>query len=64
VGPNEVWKKIVVEFVAALCCNKTPGLECLAFCRATDLECLSVLDNNEITYDMIMNIGKGNPYQK
>jgi hypothetical protein len=30
-------KKLVVEFVAALYRNKTPGLECVTFFRATAL---------------------------
>jgi hypothetical protein len=48
-----------VEFVAALCNNKTPGLENVTFSRATALEFLAVIDENDITYKMIMNIGKG-----
>jgi hypothetical protein len=67
VDPNEVWKHIVVEFVAALCRNKTPDLECVVSSRATGLECLAILDDNEITLDMIMKIGKigqGKAYQK
>jgi hypothetical protein len=59
VGPSEVWKHIFVELVSAPCCNKTPDLECVTFSIATALECLAVLDDNEITYDMIMKIGKG-----
>jgi hypothetical protein len=50
--------------VAALCRNKTPGLENFAFSRATALECLAVLDENEITYEMIMKIVKGKAYHK
>jgi hypothetical protein len=50
--------------MAALSRNKTPCLECVAFSRATALECLAVLDENEITYNMIMKIGKGKAYQK
>jgi hypothetical protein len=57
-------EKLIVEFVAALCRNKTPGLECVAFFRATALECLAVLDENEITYKMIKNSGKKKAYQK
>jgi hypothetical protein len=57
-------KKLVVEFVAALYRNKTPGLENVAFSRAMALECLVVLDKNEITYEMMMKIGKGKAYQK
>jgi hypothetical protein len=59
VGPNEVWKKIVVEFLAAQARNKTPGLEQVAFSRATSLNCLAVLDESENTHDMSMGIGKG-----
>jgi hypothetical protein len=61
-SPNELWKKLVAEFMAALCRNKTPGLENVAFSRATALECLAVLDENEITYERIMKIGKGKAY--
>jgi hypothetical protein len=64
VGPNEVWKNIVVEFLAAQARNKTPGLEHVAFSRATSLDCLAVLDESEITYDMIVMIGKGKSYKK
>jgi hypothetical protein len=64
VGPNEVWKKIIVEFVAALARNRTSRLEQVAFSRATSLDCLAVLDESEITYNMIMRIGKGKPYKK
>jgi hypothetical protein len=50
--------------MAALCRNKMPGLECVPFSRATALEHLVVIDDNEITYDMILKIGKGEAYQK
>jgi hypothetical protein len=50
--------------MAALSRNKTPGLECVAFSRGTALEYLTVLDEKEITYEMIMKIGKGKKYQK
>jgi hypothetical protein len=33
VGPNEVWKKIIVEFLAAQARNKRPGLEQVEFSR-------------------------------
>jgi hypothetical protein len=52
-------KNIVVKFVATLCRNKTPGLEFIAFSRSPALECLVILDKNEITYDTIMKIVKG-----
>jgi hypothetical protein len=61
VGHNEVWKKIVVEFIAAQARNKKPGFEQVAFSRATSLDCLAAIDESEITYDMIMRIGKGCP---
>jgi hypothetical protein len=64
VGPNEVWKKILVEFLAAQARNKTPVLKQVAFSRATSIDCLAVLDESEITYDMIMKIGKGKSYKK
>jgi hypothetical protein len=64
VGPNEVWKKIVVEFDAAQARNKMPELEQVAFSRATSLDCIAVLDESEITYDMIMRIGEGKSYKK
>jgi hypothetical protein len=34
------------------------------FFRSTALECLAVLDDNEIPYDIIMNIDKVNAHQK
>jgi hypothetical protein len=46
VGPNEVWKNLVVEFAAALARNKMPRLEQAAFSRATSLDCIAVLDEN------------------
>jgi hypothetical protein len=64
VGPNEVWKKIVIEFLAAQARNKTTGLEQVAFSRSTSLDYLAVLDESEITYGMIMRIGKGKSYKK
>jgi hypothetical protein len=64
VGPNEVWKNIVVEFLTAQARNKTPGLEQLAFSRVTSLDFLAVLDESEITYAMIMRIGKCKSYKK
>jgi hypothetical protein len=64
VVPNELWKQLVVEIVATLCRNKTPGLENVAFSRATALECPAVLDENDITYKMIMKIGKEKAYHK
>jgi hypothetical protein len=64
VGFTEVWKKIVVGFLASQARNKTPGLEQVAFSRATSLDCLAVLDESQITYDMIMRIGKGKSYKK
>jgi hypothetical protein len=56
-----VWEKIVIELVAALACNKTPGLEQVAFSRATSLDCLAVLDESNITYAMSMRIDKSKP---
>jgi hypothetical protein len=63
VGPNEVWKESVVAFLAPQAGINTPGLEQVAFSRATSLDCLAVLDDSEITYDMIMRIGKGKSYK-
>jgi hypothetical protein len=64
VGPNVIWKLIVVEFISAASRMRKPGLERVAFSRATGLEVLDVLDESEITYDIIMKIGTRKPYKK
>jgi hypothetical protein len=63
-GTNEIWKLIVVEFISSSSRMRKPGLELVAFPRATGLEDLAIVDESEITFDMIMKSGIGNPYNK
>ena len=44
--------------------NKTPGLEQVAFSRASELQRLAILDEEEVTYDLLCSIGTGGSYAK
>jgi hypothetical protein len=57
-------KRLSLICLAAQARKKMPGLEQVAFLRANSLDCLAVLDESDITYDMIMRIGKRKSYKK
>jgi ATP-dependent exoDNAse (exonuclease V) alpha subunit len=63
IGEGHPWSKAVVCIPCRR--NKTPGLEQVSISRATSLSVLALDDTQEeLTYEQLMSIGKGQAYEK
>ena len=63
VGEGETWELVVVCLPAANA-KSAPGLEQVALSRAKALNFMAIMDDEGLTYEQFLNIGKGAAYEK
>jgi hypothetical protein len=63
VGPGKVWERVVIAFCGETS-QSTPGIEWVAFSRATVTKAFAIYSDKEISMERLMGIGKSPANQK